>query len=162
MNVLQKLWFFLPAGLANASPVILRHKLLRKIPNAQVDFGASLPDGNRIFGDGKTFLGFAIGSGVGAFFGYLQGDAYLGFLLGFGAIFGDLIKSFFKRRFNLEPGKPWVPFDQLDFVFGALLLSFIVYIPPVFTIILIIFATPLLHPLTNRLGYYLKIKQTKW
>lgn len=32
---------------------------------------------------------------------------------------GDAAKSFFKRRVHVPPGKPWVPFDQLDFVIGV-------------------------------------------
>lgn len=31
---------------------------------------------------------------------------FFGFLMGFGAICGDLIESFFKRRINLKPGQP--------------------------------------------------------
>ena len=44
----------------------------------------------------------------------------LGLYLGGGAMVGDSAKRFFKRRFGVRPGKPWVPRDQLDFVLGAL------------------------------------------
>src|SRR5437773_6411567 len=46
----------------------------------------------------------------------------LGVLFGAGAMAGDSAKSFFKRRLGVEPGRPWIPFDQLDFVLGALVL----------------------------------------
>jgi CDP-2,3-bis-(O-geranylgeranyl)-sn-glycerol synthase len=47
----------------------------------------------------------------------------LGFLLGLGAMAGDAAKSFFKRRLGIAPGHPWIPFDQIDFQIGALLLA---------------------------------------
>jgi len=47
-----------------------------------------------------------------------------GFLMGFGALLGDMTKSFFKRRLGYAPGKPFIPFDQLDFVVGALLFTY--------------------------------------
>ena len=54
----------------------------------------------------------------------------LGALMGGGALMGDLVKSFIKRRLNVPPGKPWFPWDQLDWIAGAMLLSSIVYVPP--------------------------------
>ena len=54
----------------------------------------------------------------------------LGALMGGGALIGDLAKSFIKRRLNVPPGKPWFPWDQLDWIAGAMLLSSIVYLPP--------------------------------
>ena len=54
----------------------------------------------------------------------------LGALMGGGALMGDLVKSFIKRRQNQPPGKPWFPWDQLDWIAGAMLLSSIVYVPP--------------------------------
>lgn len=55
----------------------------------------------------------------------------LGALMGGGALIGDLVKSFIKRRLDVPPGKPWFPWDQLDWIAGAMLLSSIVYVPPV-------------------------------
>jgi CDP-2,3-bis-(O-geranylgeranyl)-sn-glycerol synthase len=43
----------------------------------------------------------------------------------FGALFGDITKSFFKRRVGKNRGEDWIPFDQIDFIAGALGLSFI-------------------------------------
>ena len=53
----------------------------------------------------------------------------LGALMGGGALIGDLVKSFVKRRLNVPPGKPWFPWDQLDWIVGAIALSSIVYVP---------------------------------
>ena len=43
----------------------------------------------------------------------------------FGALFGDIIESFFKRRIGKNRGENWIPFDQLDFIVGVLIFSFI-------------------------------------
>jgi CDP-diglyceride synthetase len=42
---------------------------------------------------------------------------------------GDAVKSFFKRRLGITPGKSWFPFDQLDFVLGAILFVSIIKFP---------------------------------
>src|SRR5688572_6810829 len=44
------------------------------------------------------------------------GIALFGAVVGFAALAGDAVKSYFKRRLGKEGGAPWVPFDQLDFV----------------------------------------------
>ena len=46
----------------------------------------------------------------------------LGALMGGGALIGDLVKSFIKRRLNQPPGKPWFPWDQLDWIAGVIAL----------------------------------------
>jgi len=42
-----------------------------------------------------------------------------GFLMALGALVGDSVKSFFKRRVDIAPGESWLFFDQLDFFLGA-------------------------------------------
>ncbi len=112
--ILQTLWLFLPALLANLTP-----PLVKKIDilNYPVDFGAKFR-GQRVFGDHKTIRGLVFGVLVAMIVAYLQMMLYsypafqwlsiidypyynvllLGFLLGFGALFGDMVKSFFKRQ----------------------------------------------------------------
>ena len=46
----------------------------------------------------------------------------LGLRFGIGAMAGDAVKSFFKRRADVPSGERWFPFDQIDFVVGALVL----------------------------------------
>lgn len=91
---------------------------------------------------------------------------------GLGAIAGDAIKSFFKRRLNRKPGAPFFPFDQLDFVIGALLslLPFYILDPESFLaspfqpaiLLMLLVLTPLLHLLTNLLAYALGMKKVWW
>jgi TolB-like protein len=44
----------------------------------------------------------------------------LGQQAGVGAMAGDSAKSFVKRRLRIPPGRPWLPFDQVDFVMSSL------------------------------------------
>ena len=48
--------------------------------------------------------------------------------MGFGALFGDALKSFFKRQIGIRPGHSWMPFDQVDWIVGAVILIFPVYV----------------------------------
>ena len=85
-----------------------------------------------------------------------------GFLMGSGALTGDLIKSFFKRRLGLKPGAKFIPFDQTDFVIGAL-----VFTMPIFNLTLKIFITSLLlsfilHIIVNHIAFHMKIRNEKW
>jgi CDP-2,3-bis-(O-geranylgeranyl)-sn-glycerol synthase len=84
------------------------------------------------------------------------------FLLSFGALIGDLIGSFIKRRLNLERGQPAPPLDQLDFIIGALAFSFIVFIPPIEIIIVLLVLTPIIHLIANVIGYKLRLKKEPW
>jgi CDP-2,3-bis-(O-geranylgeranyl)-sn-glycerol synthase len=43
----------------------------------------------------------------------------VGPLFGIGALGGDALKSFFKRRRGMTAGAAWVPFDQLDYIIGG-------------------------------------------
>ena len=86
----------------------------------------------------------------------------LGALLGGGAIFGDLVESYFKRKQGIKPGERWLFWDQLDFVFGALLFSCVLYVPPAEVVLILIVVSPILHILSNHLGYLLKIRDVKW
>jgi CDP-2,3-bis-(O-geranylgeranyl)-sn-glycerol synthase len=85
-----------------------------------------------------------------------------GLRFGFGAMAGDAAKSFFKRRLAIEPGRPWIPFDQLDFAIGALLLA-----DPlaglgwsdIVVILLVTFAGDIA---VNRIAYALGVRETPW
>ncbi|MBW2992665.1 CDP-archaeol synthase [Candidatus Woesearchaeota archaeon] len=169
-------WFLLPAGFSNMAPVFFKKFNFLNIP---VDFNKTFRN-KPIFGKNKTFRGFFFGIILSIIIIYIQKLLYpfmlnysiidytsiniylLGFLLGFGALFGDLIKSFFKRQLNIAPGKPWIPFDQIDWVIGSLLFS-LLYINISLDIILIsILLFGIIHPLVNYIGYLLKIKKNKF
>jgi CDP-2,3-bis-(O-geranylgeranyl)-sn-glycerol synthase len=178
-NVLFALWFFLPAGLANASPVFaakigVLHPLLRPL-----DFGKKFR-GHRILGDNKTWLGILSAVFVGFVIIALQKYGFnhsewirsisgsvnyaqpkiwwLGPVLGFGALLGDAIESFFKRQIGVSPGHSWFPFDQIDYILGGLILSLVIIRLTTYEYLLIIVIWLLLHLISSYIGYLLGLK----
>ena len=106
--ILKASWLMLPAYLANPTAVVFGG-------GTPIDFGKNWRDGRRIFGDGKTFRGLIGGTACGVSIGLIQMQVtslqYLGtftlisiFMLSFGALIGDMTKSFFKRRLGYERG----------------------------------------------------------
>ena len=79
-----------------------------------------------------------------------------------GAILGDAIGSFIKRRLGIEKGRPAPLLDQLDFVFGALLLASLITRIQMKTIIILVVLTPFGHLMVNLIGYWLKLKDVPW
>ena len=167
--LLKSLYFFLPAYFANMAPV-----LFRWIP------GGGKPIQEHWFGKNKTWRGIVAAVLTGILIFMLQQYLYrqwfrswalldyadfsllLGFLLGAGAILGDLVKSYYKRKAGIPPGAKWLPWDQLDFVIGALLFSFLVYVPPAEITLIVLIASPFLHVMVNYIGYLLKIKNNPY
>ena len=153
------LWFILPAYVANATPVVLGG-------GRPIDGGRKFIDGRPIFGAGKTWRGFAAGLAAGIVVGLFQGlivaepSRYilLGFLLALGALLGDLLGSFTKRRLGIKRGGAAPGLDQLGFVMVALLLASPIHTPSWEAIAAIIAITPVLHVATNFTGYKLGLK----
>lgn len=154
----QAIWFILPAYIANAAPVVVGG-------GPPIDGGKKLADGNRIFGNGKTIRGFILGLLAGCIIGVLQvsiwarpGGLTIAVLLGLGALIGDLIGSFAKRRGGLKRGEPAPGLDQLEFVVGALLLASLIEIPGWEIVATLLITTPLIHLGTNIIGYKMGLK----
>jgi len=145
-EVLRVLWFFVPAYLANMSPVLVQGWFPRLA--APMDGGRCFR-GRRILGDHKTWRGLVAGivvgtvayelqrlvhaAGIGAslaLIDYASHPLLPGFLMGLGTGIGDAVKSFFKRRIDIAPGASWPVFDQLDFFAGAYVFVSAVYVPP--------------------------------
>ena len=92
------------------------------------------------------------------------------FLLSFGALFGDMTASFYKRRQNLQRGDKFAILDMYDFIFMSLLLCLIFQRDwllswildgwvPLFTILVL---TPFLHRGVNIIGYKIGVKNEPW
>lgn len=134
----------LPAAVANVTPIVAAVMPGLKRWNAPVDGGLKFR-GKPLLGNHKTWRGYVVGVGCALLCFWLQQlitshaepiralvsdgtdfarlPLYLGPLLGFGALFGDSVKSFLKRQRGIESGRSWVPFDQIDYIIGALLFS---------------------------------------
>jgi|Deesub1362A_J573_1020465.scaffolds.fasta_scaffold01959_8 CDP-2,3-bis-(O-geranylgeranyl)-sn-glycerol synthase len=170
-------WLLLPIYTPNNFAVLLGG-------GKPLDFGKNFFDGRRILGNGKTIRGFVAGVSGGIFVGNLQYIAevitnyrvystleYESFvslvsLLAFGAMFGDSVGSFLKRRFGVESGEKFPVVDQLTFlIVGLAISSFHPSFWQVFDfqkIIVGILITPFLHILTNYLAFKLKLKSVPW
>jgi CDP-2,3-bis-(O-geranylgeranyl)-sn-glycerol synthase len=179
--IIQAFWLIIPAYLANASALLVGG-------GTPIDFGKSYKDGRRILGDGKTWRGLFAGAflGMTAGFGLSVAAKYaqlyhfpldlsdftgfptmipIIFSICFGALIGDIIESFFKRRIGKKRGEDWIPFDQLDFIVGVLvttlitsiLLQFLGVIPynwfienfSLSHILVLLVATPFIHLFSN-------------
>ncbi|MFB6120086.1 MAG: CDP-2,3-bis-(O-geranylgeranyl)-sn-glycerol synthase [Halobacteriaceae archaeon] len=175
--VVTALWAMLPAYVPN---------------NAAVLFGGGPPidggrtwRGKRLLGDGKTWRGTVAGVAVGAALALALSavapdvGAAVGvdvprfplpvaLSLAGGALLGDVLGSFLKRRIGRERGAAVPLVDQLDLVVGSLLLTALVapaWFGRVFTpavIVVVVVVTPVLHLATNAIAYALGLKDEPW
>ncbi len=98
-----------------------------------------------------------------SFLNYEQTDIWLfGFLMSAGAVFGDLVFAFIKRRLNIEPGGVFMPFDQTNYVIGAAIFLTFPFKINIMVWVTLFVSTFLLHILINKLGYLLGVHRNKW
>lgn len=160
--MIQYLLPFIPAFVANGAPTLVRR-------GHPIDLGFSLKDGNRVLGDGKTFEGLIMGltfalvvseaeSSFMGFWWILQGS-----MVGLFALMGDMVGAFIKRRLRIARGDPAPILDQLDFVFGATVgLSAVGYKVTLGQIVYVSAIALVLHVLTNRVAFRLRLKNVPW
>lgn len=184
MAFLWALWIMIPAYIPNPAAALVGG-------GTPIDFGKCAKDGRRLFGDGKTWRGLIGGIIVGIIFGAVQMFLVSHFQWDFlpqhtwvtvislatGALLGDLIKSYFKRRLGKDRGAKWPLADMYDMVIGSLALMVIalavtggmswfaqfgdlVFGILVFAAVFII--SPVLHRGTNIIGYMLGLKDRPW
>jgi len=158
--------FVLPSYIANATPVVSVKLIGRSTP---LDMGLYAWDNRRILGDGKTIEGLISGIAVGTLIGLSicsLMDVFRSivepFVLSIGAMAGDILGSFIKRRIGIERGKPLPIIDQLGFLLSSLFFSYVIYGLPrwarldILAILLVI--TFFLHIATNYIAYLLHLK----
>ncbi len=176
-TVIVAFWAMLPAYVPNNAAVLAGG-------GRPIDGGRTW-GGSRILGDGKTWRGTAVGTGVGAALALalnaVAGD--VGSAIGvslptfppavvlalpFGAMLGDILASFLKRRTGRKRGAAFPGVDQFDFVVVSLTLAFLAapgwfletFTLAVLAVVLVI--TPVLHVGTNVLAYELGLKNEPW
>jgi CDP-2,3-bis-(O-geranylgeranyl)-sn-glycerol synthase len=170
--ILNSFWLIIPAYCANFMPVFIKGK-------RPLDGGRKFIDGNRVFGDGKTWEGLIGGTLFGISIGLVQmllqqeflykfpiltfQHTFLTvFILAFFALFGDLVGSFFKRRFNLARGAPAPLLDQLDFLVMSLAVLSIFNPISIYWVLFLAIITPIIHKSANVIGYIIKVKDVPW
>ncbi len=170
----EAVWLMFPAYGANGLCMIARGK-------RPIDFGRTFR-GKPLFGPGKTWEGLVAGIilaiTVSSFqrlmFPFLPWDLspvpleivamspFLGFVIGLGAMVGDLGGSFIKRRIGMERGRPFPLLDQLDFIIGMFVfLVFVIALKWEWVVILVII-TPVIHLVANVIAYLLKVKKVPY
>lgn len=164
----QALLFFLPAGIANMTPIFASKLPILKNWTAPLDFGKELR-GKRIFGPNKTIRGLLTGTVTAGLSGLLlhsfllEQKSLLLFVticavMGFGALFGDAIESFFKRQKGIASGKAWFPFDQTDYIIGGLLFVAPFGVLSLWLVLWIFIIYFGLHLVSSYVGYLLGLK----
>ena len=176
VEIVRALYFFLPAYLANITPVLVRGRF--EALAKPIDAGRSWR-GQRILGDHKTWRGLLCGAVAAAGAFALQRMLYdaggghglasvdcgthvilPGVLMGLGTGIGDAVKSFFKRRVGIAPGATWIGFDQVDFLFGAYALVAPVCAPPLVAVAFCVPVVFLGSIATTAIGYALGLKES--
>jgi len=159
--VVETLKIIFPAYCANAIPVLAGGGL-------PIDFGKKFIDKKPIFGENKTYKGFISGLAAGTLVGIIENAIFrqhpqiFGFLTSMGALLGDLIGAFIKRRVGIAPGKPLPVVDQIDFIVGALLFAYPLGILSSELVLAALIITPPIHFLTNFAAYKLGLKSNPW
>ena len=178
-NILFALWFLLPGALANASPIGANKIPLLNKWDTPIDGGRQF-GGQDILGSHKTWRGIFAGVVTATLVFWLQqflarrtGWAYdlawrydyintnvlvLGPLFAIGALGGDMVESFFKRRRKIQSGKSWLPFDQIDYIIGSIIVTLPFVFLPLVIYIYILLVWFLMHLIASYLGWRLHLK----
>ncbi len=180
-ELISLIYFFLPAYFCNMTPPIAKRLNLLKVLDFPLDRGRLFLR-KPLLGAHKTFRGVFLGFFVGFFTAFFQKFLYhfpffqkislldyekinilwFAFLISSGAVLGDLFFAFLKRRLNLKPGAPFLPFDQTNYVIGAAILLAPTFKIPLEIWVKLFILTFFLHIVVNRLGFHLKIHRAKW
>ena len=179
-DILFAVWFLLPAALSNAIPIVAAAIPVLKKYDAPID-GGKLWRGNELLGAHKTWRGIIAGIIVATLLLWLQVVLFenfewaryisadvnysalpiliLGPLFAIGALGGDAVESFFKRQKNIKSGGSWIPFDQLDYIVGSVIVSlfFVILSPLQYLYIFAVWFV--MHLLASYIGYRLGLKK---
>ncbi len=166
MSFLSVFLLFFPAFAANAAPVVVKN-----IPGLK---SINMPIHEKSFGENKTWRGLIAGITIAMIFAPieflflseflpitagLEKSILIGFLLGAGALAGDLIESIVKRKLGKKPGEAFPFWDGTDYIFGALLFLSPIYFPSILIAFGLILIAPLLSLLSNSFSYMMGWKE---
>ncbi|MGA7862307.1 MAG: CDP-archaeol synthase [Thermoplasmata archaeon] len=183
--LIRVLWVLTPVYAANGLATIPRGR------GPPMDFGRNWFDGHRILGPSKTWSGFLFGTFAAVPIVLLQAWLILvappdlqlvpqygptvlaalpvAFLLTGGALTGDAIGSFIKRRLGYGSGARVIGLDQLPFVLLPIGLGLWLYpsifVPTFFSLealLWVLLLTVGLHTLFNRIGFKIGTKKVPW
>jgi len=159
------------AMIANAAPVMVK-PIIDRVGRHRVDFGKKAWDGRDVFGKNKSWEGIAAAIVISVLasvvFVYIERNPWwvaYAVISAIGAMCGDLLNSFVKRRLSLGPGECFIPCDQLSFLLVA---HVFLYLSGVYSLVGVelsarvlafgVVASTFLHLLTNLLAYVARLK----
>ena len=183
--LIRVLWVLTPVYAANALATLPRGR------GPSMDFGRNWFDGRRILGSSKTWSGFLFGTFVAVPIVLLQAWLILiappnlqlvphygstvvaalpvAFLLTGGALTGDAVGSFIKRRLGYGSGARVLGLDQLPFVLLPIGLGLVFYrsifVTTFFSLealLWVLLLTLGLHILFNWIGFKIGTKKVPW
>ena len=185
------LWVLLPTYVANGTAPLSLGR------GPKMDFGRKWPgDGRPWLGQSKTWAGFLIGGTIGLLVGLFEqylllaappslqivpafaaslGSAVLPVaLISYGALIGDALGSFVKRRIGMESGGRSPLLDQLPFILVPMALIG-VFVPNLFLtafwpggmagvliVSWVVILSLFLHAGFNLVGYFAGLKKVPW
>ncbi|OGI12169.1 hypothetical protein A3K64_02440 [Candidatus Micrarchaeota archaeon RBG_16_36_9] len=174
VEFVKSLLIIFPAYAANGFPPLARGR-------RPIDFNKKISD-NRIFGDGKTIEGLGLGLLAGFLVGALESylfpslnayalqygvqlpviSLFVGFMIAFGALCGDLGGSFIKRRLGLKRGSDVPLLDQWNFIFGAIAFAYFFTQITIWMFLIMLLITPIIHRIANIIAHKIKVKKEPW
>ena len=179
-EIVFALWFFLPAGFANATPIFVAKLPGLRSWNTPIDGGREFR-GKRILGSHKTWRGLVTGIIIATItlwaqqllvthFGWARSltsrvdyvtlpTLIVGPLFAIGALGGDAIESFFKRQRGVVPGHGWFPFDQTDYIIGGALVTAPFVHLTFFDYLWLLLIWLGMHLISSYIGYLLGLKE---
>jgi CDP-2,3-bis-(O-geranylgeranyl)-sn-glycerol synthase len=163
------------------TPPLAKKAGIFKFFDRPVDFNKKFR-GEPLLGPHKTWRGVVLGIFVGFLVACFQKYLYrfaiiqklslldyaqinillFGTLISSGAVFGDLISAFVKRRLRLKPGAKFLPFDQTNYVIGDYIFLTPFFKTDIQVWITLFVSTFFLHIIFNRIGYHLNLHGAEW
>jgi len=165
--IVRVVLYLIPLYITNSTALLFGGK-------RRLDLGRELM-GMPLLGKGKTIEGtlsglafgllsvFLLSTFLSEYTAWLHPDYLLfGTLLCFGAVAGDLMGSFIKRRSGIQRGGRVFLLDQLDFIIGGIAFTYWLATPMPEEAALIVVITLVAHCLSNYIAYRLKMKSVPW
>ncbi len=174
MSLLQTFYVFLPAFIANATPILL--------VNIPIVARYNTPVWIAKFGKNKTWAGLIGGTlggiltgivqhylfdvvpftGIDHLHGTLAWSMLAGGLLGSGALIGDIAKSFVKRKIGIRPGGALPFWDGVDHIVGATIFLTPLYVAEPLDMLILFLVSPVISLVSNTASYFFGWKSTWW
>jgi CDP-2,3-bis-(O-geranylgeranyl)-sn-glycerol synthase len=157
--VIEAICILVLIGSANTAPLLLK-RMLRERAAWPLDGGLAFFDGEPIFGRSKTVRGVLIGVIAPALLAPLLGHpATHGVAIGVGAMAGDLLSSFVKRRLKRPPSSQAPGLDQIPEVLLPLLVARNWFELSLLEVGAVLVAFVVLQMLLSKLFYRLRLRE---